>query len=259
MNIPEIAIAPDLHAAASKAANELLRAAKEAADRSDRCHVALSGGSTARHLLAALREHPRSSAVPWERLDIYWSDERCVPADSPDSNHGTAMRELLEHVPVSSSHVHTPPVELGAPKSIAARYEATLRQATSTPEPAIPQLDIVFLGLGLDAHVASLFPGSKAIANRDRLVLHTRAVAAPRERITFGPSLLFEANRVVLLACGAEKARVVQEVLESPPDPMRYPAQLLLSAQGRVLWFLDAEAAALLAPKGGSRADSTTR
>ncbi|MBI2944218.1 MAG: 6-phosphogluconolactonase [Candidatus Wallbacteria bacterium] len=249
MNVPEIAIAPDARLVGSKAANELLRAARETPSRGDRLHVAFSGGSTARYLLAALEDKSNAGNVPWERLDIYWSDERCVPVESADSNHGAALRQLLDRLPLAPEHLHKPPVEAGAPKTIAASYEATLRLVTGTSAPAIPRFDIVYLGLGLDAHIASLFPGSKALENKDRLVLHTRAPVQPIERISFSPAVLLAANRVVLLACGQEKAAVVKEVLESPPDPSRLPAQLLLSARGRVLWFLDTAAASLLSPR----------
>lgn len=244
MNIPEILITHDAAHVGSKASEEFVRITQRAVQLRGRAAVALSGGSTVHALLAWLVTQPLTDMVPWDRIDLFWSDERLVPASDAESNHGVALREYLSRLPIPPENLHLPPLGLDSPAAAAAAYEEEIRRCVDTFGSPIPRFDLVFLGLGMDGHLASLFPGAAASWDWERLVLPSRSDTAMYDRITFSPTLLLGASRVVVLVAGDEKAGILKTVLESAADVDRYPAQVLEHAQGHVIWILDVAAAA---------------
>ncbi|MBI4870060.1 MAG: 6-phosphogluconolactonase [Candidatus Riflebacteria bacterium] len=253
MNIPEILITHDPYHVGIKAAEEFVRTTQHAVRTRGWAAVALSGGRTVRVLLERLATPPLVDLVPWDRTEIFWSDERLVPPEDPGSNHGTAIRELLEHVPIPRECVHTPPVGAGPADAVHEKTgkrleQGTVRQVLDARGDTGPSLDLVFLGLGHDGHIASLFPGQSATWDRSRLVIPARGPDSPHERITFSPSFLLTSARLVVMVCGHEKAGIVQQVIEIAPDVESRPAQMLQEALGHVVWILDLEAASCLTP-----------
>ena len=191
--------------------------------------VALAGGSTPR---AMHEELALVAGLPWDRVAFYFGDERCVPADSPDSNFRMARESLLERVPVGSDQVHRMPAE-NPDRELAANAYAELLP---------PALDLLILGIGEDGHTLSLFPGAASLLERERRVLPVIGPKPPPERITLSPAALAAAQDVVMLASGAGKAEAVKRALEGAWDPSATPAQLARAA----FWVVDRAAASAL-------------
>ncbi|MBI3976502.1 MAG: 6-phosphogluconolactonase [Armatimonadetes bacterium] len=233
---PRVRVFPTLEALTEEAARTLRRDAAAAVTRRGRFTLALVGGQTPEVLYRLLgAAGPR--ALPYPRLEIFWSDERAVPPGHRDSNYRLAWEIWLSRVPVDPRRVHRIRGEEG-PDAAAARYERELRRTLGIP----PRLDLILLGVGRDGHTASLFPHAPALRSA-RLVEAAVAPASPRKRVTFTPALIGAARRVLVLAAGREKARVVERALAHPPSDT-VPASLL---RGRnVSWLLDRAAAARL-------------
>ena len=210
------------------AAEYLVARSGEAVAQKGLFTVALSGGSTPK----ILYELFVGRQVPWSKTHFFWSDERHVPPDHPDSNYRMAYEAMLSRVPVPESNVHRVHGENPDAAEAANEYEQTL----------LP-LDLILLGLGTDGHTASIFPGSDVLHETKRLVAATWVEKLNTYRITMTLPLLNAGASVLFLVSGAEKAQIVKEVLEGPKQ---YPAQLVQPTHGQLLWMLDEDAAAKL-------------
>jgi 6-phosphogluconolactonase len=226
---------------AESAAELLAGAVAQAVREAGAFRLALSGGSTPRTLYELLSEPAFASRIPWGRLQIYWGDERFVPARHEQSNYRLAAETLLCRVPVPSDRVHAVPTDAATPEQAAQAYAGTLRALAAEQGRSPPRFDLVLLGLGTDGHTASLFPGGPECAERQRWCVASRAPegAAVRERITLTLPVLNAARRVLFLVSGLEKRYILQRVLRpAPGEERRYPAQLVRPA-GELLWFAD--------------------
>jgi 6-phosphogluconolactonase len=201
--------------------------------------IALSGGSTPRPIYQLLGELPRSNRVPWDRVYLYWSDERLVPYDSSASNYGMVRNALIEHVPIPPDNVHPMPVRLGAEEA-ADRYERMLRASYGYDrlDPAVPLFDTVLLGIGIDGHTASLFPGNAALDDVDHWVVSSSG-NRPEPRISLALPALGSARAVAFIATGAAKRAVVGR---ARGGDITLPAGRVRS-NGELFWFLDRAAA----------------
>lgn len=213
------------------AAAYLVARSGEAVARKGIFTVALSGGSTPKTLyqLLADPEEPFRAQMPWTRMHFFWSDERHVPPDHPDSNYRMTHEAMLAHVPVPESNIHRVHSENPNADEAASEYEQTL----------LP-LDVILLGLGPDGHTASIFPGSEVLHETKRLVAAPWVEKFNAYRITMTLPLLNSGAAVLFLVSGAEKAGIVKEVLEGP---QQYPAQFVQPTHGQLLWMLDRLAA----------------
>lgn len=207
--------------------------------------AALSGGSTPRAFLALLADPaaPYRARVPWDRLHVYWGDERCVPPDHEGSNFKMCQDILLGKAPVPAEQVHRMPGELADGEEAARRYAETLKAGLGDN----PRFDFIFLGLGPDGHTASLFPGTPAVGETSKTVTVSTAPVEPARRLTVTLPVLNAAARAVFVVSGAGKAEMVRRVLEEAPTPA-LPASLVAPTKGEVLWLLDKDAASLLKP-----------
>ncbi len=194
--------------------------------------VALSGGSTPKVLDQLLADQFQTQ-LPWPRIQFFWSDERHVPPDHPDSNYRMAHEALLSRVPVPESHVHRVRSEKPSAQEAADEYEKVM----------VPRLDLILLGLGTDGHTASIFPGSEVLHETKRLVAAPWVEKLNTYRITMTLPLLNNGASILFLVSGAEKAQIVKEVLEGPK---KYPAQFVQPTNGELIWMLDKEAASQL-------------
>jgi 6-phosphogluconolactonase len=240
-------VEPDGAALARRAAQYLLEMTGEAVGARGRARIAISGGSTpfaAFRLLADPSQHFRA-CMPWDKLDLFWVDERCVPPDHEDSNYRHTREALLDHVPLNNGQVHRMEGELD-PEQAAARYESGLRNSFRLEGAETPRFDLVQLGMGPDGHTASLFPHSEAIHEMGRLVTANHVENKDAWRITLTWPVINHAASVFFLIGGAEKAEVLKEVLLGPRDPERLPSQLIRPSSGILTLFLDKAAAALL-------------
>ncbi|MBI5069152.1 MAG: 6-phosphogluconolactonase [Deltaproteobacteria bacterium] len=233
---PRITVAADAGALAALAAAEIARTATRAAEARGLAAIALAGGSTPIRTYRRLAEPEEHEGVPWERVLFFFGDERCVPPDHPDSNTRMVREALLARLPIPAANVFRMAGELDDPERAAAAYEADLRQELG---PA-PRLDLAILGMGVDGHVASLFPGSPALEERTRLVCAATGGQPQPRRLTLTLPALCAARAVLFLVSGAEKAGTVAEVLAGRrPD---LPASRV-RPEGEVHWLLDPEAA----------------
>jgi len=243
----QIAIYPDINTLSHEAAQYIVRLANEAIVTRGRFTIALSGGSTPKVLYSLLGDEPYRSQIDWVQVDIFWSDERCVPPDSEESNYHMAQQVLLSKIPIPASQVHRMPADQPDRDAASQAYTEEMQRTFGTN--GIPNFDLIQLGMGPEGHTASLFPHQPSLHEQQRLVMPVSVPKPPPQRLTFTPPLLNAARQVLFLVTGAEKADAVQAVLEGEYDPDEYPAQIVRPDNGEVVWMLDKAAAAKLKSK----------
>jgi 6-phosphogluconolactonase len=274
-----LTIADDEGALAREAAERLTGHVERTIAARGAAVVSLTGGGTPRRLYALLGDeaHPWRARIDWSRLHLFWGDERHVPPDHPDSNFGMAHEALIRHVPIPAERVYRMRGELADAREAAREYETALDRGFAAAGRSDRTFDVMLLGLGEDAHIASIFPGSQWLARRPvngrpaaddagqavtdgqddvRRAFMARqhrvaAVWAPHLdawRITLTPAALLDAQRILLLVAGARKAAAVHAAREGPRDADRWPAQILREAGDRVEWLVDRDAASRLTP-----------
>ncbi len=248
---PTVTILKDPEALAEAAARLIADAAAEAVAARGRFTIALAGGLTPVATYAKLALPPFHDRIDWARTWVFFGDERAVPPDHPESNYRMARETLLSKVPVPASHVLRIRGEAEDAETAAVEYAKALAAAFGTRRGELPRFDLVLLGLGVDGHTASLFPGSPVLREVFRQVaaVHASAAAIP-QRLTLTLPVLNAAARVVFLVTGAEKAKVVKAVLL---ERATLPATMVSPESGEVVWLVDRAAAALL-PAGGRQA-----
>jgi 6-phosphogluconolactonase len=220
------------------AAETFARLTARAVDARATCAVALAGGSTPRGVYRALAEIPALRAqVPWDRMQFFWGDERHVPPDHADSNYRMAFDAMLSKVPVPEAQIHRIRSETADADSAARQYEDEIRPVLS------PSFDLVHLGLGKDGHTASLFPGTAALEEWQRLCVANWVPALRVHRITLTFPILNAARAVMFTVSGADKASIVRDVLRRKDAEPRLPAQRVQPSDGDLLWMLDRAAA----------------
>jgi 6-phosphogluconolactonase len=236
-----IAIYPDANALSQAAAQYVVQVANESIVSHGRFTIALSGGSTPRKLFALLANEPYRSQINWALVEVFWADERNVPADDPESNYHLALSTLLRDVPIPASQIHRAPAEEADREAAARKYELEIKRVFGTD--GVPSFDLIQLGMGPEAHTASLFPHQPSLHETQRLIIPVTVPKPPPPRLTFTPPLINAARHVQFLITGAEKADVLKEVLEGPYQPDEYPAQIVRPQHGEVTWMLDTTAA----------------
>jgi len=239
--MPIVRVSRDADAFADASAAAFIESSIGSVADRGRFSVALSGGSTPRAVFARLAgDETARLTVSWRQIDWWWSDERAVLPGDQDSNFRMAFESLLGHVPIDPARVHRLKGEV-EPAQAASEYERELRAAFGVSSGEIPRFDLVLLGLGADGHTASLFPGTPAIAERERLVVANEVQAMRAVRLTFTLPLINRARRVAFLVSGAEKAPILARVLEGPRGAL--PAQLVSPDDGELVWIVDSAAA----------------
>ena len=207
--------------------------------------VAISGGTTPQTTFKLLASAPFAETIPWDRLQLFWVDERCVGPEHPESNYGVCRELLLSKVPIPAANVFRMEGEL-EPEVAASRYESTLRNAMKLEGAETPAFDLVTLGMGPDGHTASLFPHTEGLNELGRLVIANHVPQKEVWRISLTWPVINHAAEVVFEVEGPSKTDVLAEVLTGPRDPERLPSQLIRPANGRLLFLLDEAAAAKL-------------
>ena len=241
--------AEDLAAAAAEFFASVVSAAVEARGVA---RVAISGGSTPKGMFALLayRSRPYFAQMPWERLHLFWVDERCVPPTDAESNYRMTEEAMLAHVPLPAAQIYRMEGELD-PEVAAARYEAAIRAAFRLEGAQTPAFDLVLLGMGEDGHTASLFPHTEALNEMGRIVVANHVPQKGTWRITLTWPVIDQGREVGFVIEGAEKAQVVQNVFLGAYDPEAKPAQLIRPVSGRLTLLLDAAAASKLPRPAG--------
>ena len=234
-----VEVYPDRESLSEAAAALFARLARDAAEARGRFAVALSGGSTPRPVYERLAREPCRDGIDWNRVHVFWGDERCVGVEDPRSNAGMALAALLSAAPIPPAQIHA--VRCAESPEIAAlAYEKELKSFFGRGP---PRFDLVLLGLGEDGHTASLFPGSPALAEPVRWVAAVRRSGENLDRVTLTPPAINGAAEVVFLVSGRSKAAILKEVLEGAGDPERFPAQRIRPSNGTLRWLVDEDAA----------------
>jgi len=240
----KIQIVPDMPALSRAGADEIVRRAKDSIAAHGRFTIALSGGSTpqgAHALLAQQRD------LPWEKIYMFFGDERHVPPDDKESNYRAARESLLSKAPIPPENIHRIRAEL--PADVAAQqYEEELRKFFQRPPGEWPRIDLIMLGMGPDGHTASLFPNTAALNENSRWVVANRVEKLNTWRITFTFPLINHAAEVLYLIAGDDKAEVLRDILEGEKKDA-YPTQQVQPVNGKLLWIIEKGAARLLTPR----------
>jgi 6-phosphogluconolactonase len=232
---PEIVVLPDAAAVTREAADRFVALARSALAAHGRFTVALSGGSTPQPVYEQLVTQP----VDWQNVHVFWGDERCVPPVHPDSNYGLVRQALLAHIDIPAQNVHRLRGELD-PAQAAQQYADELRAVFGT----LPRFDLVLLGMGADAHTASLFPGTPALHEQRRWVMAQYVDKLQASRLTLTPPVINAAAHVTFLIAGSDKAAALRSVWHGAHDPDRFPAQIVRPATGHLSWLVDRAAIA---------------
>ena len=245
-------VVADAAALAEAAAEHFTQVTAKAAATRGRARIAISGGATPKAAFALLADpaKPWRARMPWDKLDLYWVDERCVPPDHADSNYRMTREAMLDHVPLEPERIHRMEGEL-EPAAGAARYESELRNSFRLEGAETPRFDLIALGMGPDGHTASLFPHTEAIHEMGRLVTANHVQNKDAWRITLTWPVINQGASVFFLIGGADKAAVLSEVFTGPRDPERLPSQLIWPSGGILTLVLDKAAAALLPATDG--------
>jgi 6-phosphogluconolactonase len=236
-------------ALATATAARMSDAVEQAIERFGSATVSLTGGQTpiALYSLLADAQQPWSRRIDWHRVHLFWGDERHVPPDDPDSNYGMAYRTLVSQVPIPARQVHRMRGEFADASEAAEEYEAELRGTFAAIGRNDVTFDVMLLGMGDNAHIASIFPASPLLTDStDARVAGIWVPALDAWRITLTPPALLDSRLILMLVAGPNKADAVEQAIEGAVDVARYPAQLLRAAADRVEWFMDAPAAARL-------------
>ena len=243
----EIRILSDGAAIAQRAAHEFVQAAASAVREKGAFSVALAGGSTPKALYnllatdAALR-----SQVPWDKMHLYFGDERHVGPEHPDSNFRMASEAMISKAPLKPEQVTRIKGEYPDTEQAALEYEKALRESFKLKDGEYPRFDLLLAGMGNEGHTLSLFPGTKALHANGRVVMRNWVGKLYTERITLTAPAASNAVRIMFMVTGADKALALKAVLEGPYEPEQLPAQSLQPKNGKLLWLVDMAAGGML-------------
>jgi 6-phosphogluconolactonase len=234
-------IEPDVERLSAACARQILSQLEQALAGNDRATFAVSGGNSPKPVFEALA----NSGFDWARVHLFFVDERCVPATDPQSNYGMVDRVFVAPAKLPHRHVHRVHTEL-EPHRAADVYAEEIRDVFDIGPGGIPYFDVIHLGMGPDAHTASLFPGDPLIEDRERITAATYVEKFQQWRVTLLPAVLLGARHTVVFAPGADKAEAMRSVLDGEFEPLRFPAQIPAHLGRGVAWFMDQPAARLL-------------
>ena len=221
------------------AAQEFVRIVSSAIESRGLCYVALSGGETPLGTYRRLGKAPFAHAVNWRKVHLFFGDERTVPPTDCRSNFGNVDLELLSHIDIPYGNVHRIVGEIN-PEEAARRYE---RELEVTFGQQGVRFDLVLLGLGEDAHTASLFPRTKSVDDEQSLVCSVYVPQLESWRISLTLRTINNARRVIFLVAGSKKASILERVLKAQQPPKELPATLVMPKEGTLLWMVDQDAA----------------
>ncbi len=223
------------------AANLIIDFAQNTIQQRGRFALCLSGGRTPEKLYSLLAQPQFQNKINWAKTFVFWGDERCVPLDDKQNNALMAKLLLLDKVKIPVGNIFPIPVNL-SPAEAAKAYEKSLHDFFGKNEPSF---DLILLGLGENAHTASLFPDTEVIHELKHWVKEVYVDEVKMFRVTMTAPLINKAHNIAFLVTGAEKAEVMKTILKAPFEPDKYPAQLIKPEQGSLYWLADKGAAAL--------------
>jgi len=213
--------------------------AQEAVAARGAFYVAKSGGHTPIRFFELLGHEHEGLALPWEKIHVCWVDERCVPPEAEASNYGLAAHTFLDKVHIPSANVHRVSGESADYGKAVSEYQESIREAFGIRAGEVPVFDLIVLGMGADGHIGSLYPNSYALFDTEDLVAIIYMTEGDYSRITLTHPVMCAARRLVILVSGSEKAEILEEVLRSEPDAVKYPVHTLWPILHKVTWLID--------------------
>jgi 6-phosphogluconolactonase len=243
----EIRILNDGAAIAGRAAREFVQAAASAVREKDSFNVVLAGGSTPKALYSLLvNDAALRSQVPWDKMHLFFGDERHVAPDHCDSNFRMVTEEMISKSPLKPEQVTRIKGEYPDAKQAALEYQKALREYFKLKDGEYPRFDLLLAGMGSEGHTLSLFPGTKALHADGRVIVRNWVGKLYTERITLTAPAASNAAQIIFMVTGADKALALKAVLEGPYEPEQLPAQLLQPKNGKLLWLVDTAAGGML-------------
>jgi 6-phosphogluconolactonase len=244
----KVVLFPDPTPLTRRAAEEFVKTATDAVTRHGSFSVALAGGSTPKALYGLLADDPSfRSKVPWDKMHVFWGDERHAGPEDKDSNYRMARESLISKSPLKPDQITRIMGEYADTEKAALEYEQALRAYFKLKDDGLPRFDLVLLGMGEEGHTLSLFPGTKALhPSSHRFVVRNWVGKLFTERITLTAQAANQANQVIFLVTRSDKALALKAVLEGPYEPEQLPAQLIQPSSGNLLWLVDQDAGKLL-------------
>ena len=243
----EVRILPDAASIAKRAAAALLEIAADAVRQKGSFELVLSGGSTPKALYGLLVDDPAlRSQVPWEKMHLFFGDERHVKPEDPQSNYRMAWEAMISKSPLKPEQVTRVKAENPNAEDAAKDYEQAIRTYFKLADGQFPRFDLVLLGMGSEGHVASLFPGTKALRENRRIVVHNWVGKVLMDRITLTAPAINNARHIISMVTGADKCPALTAVLERVYEPDQLPAQLIQPVNGTLLWLVDTAAGGML-------------
>jgi len=243
---PNVEVVSDAESLAHRSVDFFIDQANSAIAQKGVFYVAISGGHTPQRFYELLGREDHKDEVPWDKIQLFWVDERYVPTDSAMSNFKLAADTFLRHVAIPQSNVHRIPTEFDDLGEATQNYEQTIRKVFGISPNKQPQFDLIVLGMGADGHTGSLFPNCYASFDTEDLACVVYALDNEMARITLTHPVLCAALRLAVLVSGEEKAKTLKEVLTSEPDEVRFPIHALWPALNKIFWLVDSQAAKLL-------------
>jgi 6-phosphogluconolactonase len=220
---------------AREAATRMTRALRSAISRSGHATIALSGGDTPRAAYSLLAKED----IDWTKVNVFWVDERAVPPGDDRSNYRWGKATLVDAAGIAPERVHRMLAESADREAAASDYEKAIRAWVELDGDGIPAFDVLVMGIGEDGHTASLFPGDRAIDERDRLVVAVAASGAREARLTLTPPIIEHARQIFVIVVGAGKRPALERIWSAQGDISATPARLFRLCRGVVTWLID--------------------
>ena len=238
----QLVAAPDAAEVTREAGTRIARALRYALDKNGTASAALSGGNTPRDAYALLAAEPD---IDWNKVDIFWVDERSAAPTDDRSNYRWAKATLLDHAPIPLSRVHRMPADAPDPDAAAADYARLIGERLPKDDDGVPAFDVMVLGIGGDGHTASLFPEEPTVEIVDRLVVPVPASNGREARMTVTAPVIEHARSVLVIATGTGKRDALERVWSIQGDLRRTPARVIRACRGGVTWVIDKAAGGL--------------
>lgn len=243
---PNIIKAENSRKLAQEALNQFIDSAQKAIETKGLFYVAISGGHTPTVFYELLSQESAYSQIDWDKVHLFWVDERCVLPSAEASNFGLAVHTFLLDIPIPGENIHRVSGESTNYEAAAKEYEKVMLKVFGINPGQVPQFDLIMLGMGADGHIASLMPNSHALFDTKNLVCAVYRMDGGLSRITLTVPVIKQASRIVVLISGQNKAEIVQQVFQSEPDEVKYPVHFLWPIMQKITWLIDQQAASRL-------------
>ncbi|HVD97940.1 MAG TPA: 6-phosphogluconolactonase [Cytophagaceae bacterium] len=237
----ELKVYKDGNEVASAFADYLVESIKK---KNDKFFIALSGGSTPKLLFALLAEEAYKNKIDWSKVHLFWGDERCVPPDHADSNYKMTYEQLISKINIPAGNIHRVLGE-NDPQEEAKRYSKEI-DTLLPKENHLPVFDLVMLGMGDDGHTLSVFPHEIGLLKSDKICEVATHPTSGQKRVTLTGKIANNATVAAFLVTGSNKAEKVLEIFKKENNWNSYPAAHIHPSHGKLYWFMDKDAAALL-------------